>query len=36
MKMATLECLWLKDDGDDPKDQFWIKCGIDYAKRTGF
>ncbi|WP_173634337.1 polymorphic toxin type 44 domain-containing protein [Paramixta manurensis] len=22
--------------GDDPKDQFWIKCGIDYAKRTGF
>jgi len=22
--------------GDDPQDQFWIKCGIDYAKRTGF
>ncbi|MFD3246365.1 polymorphic toxin type 44 domain-containing protein [Rahnella aquatilis] len=22
--------------GDDPKDQFWIKRGIDFAKRTGF
>lgn len=22
--------------GDDPTDQFWIKCGIDYATRTGF
>ena len=22
--------------GDDPVDQFWIKNGIDYAKRTGF
>lgn len=22
--------------GDDPKDQFWIKRGIDFAKRTVF
>ncbi len=22
--------------GDDPKDQGWIRMGIDYAKRTGF
>lgn len=22
--------------GDDPDDQYWIKMGIDYAKRTGF
>lgn len=22
--------------GDDPTDQLWIKCGIDYATRTGF
>lgn len=22
--------------GDDPNDQYWIRAGIDYAKRTGF
>lgn len=22
--------------GDDPRDQFWIKQGIDYAKQHGF
>ena len=27
---------WLKDNGKDSNNQFWIKCGIDYAKRPGF
>jgi len=22
--------------GDDPDDQYWIRAGIEYAKRTGF
>nr|WP_312759283.1 hypothetical protein [Pantoea brenneri] len=22
--------------GDDPGDQYWIRAGIDYAKRAGF
>lgn len=22
--------------GDDPNDQYWIKAGIEYAKRSGF
>ncbi len=34
--MAIPAYLWLKDDGGDSNDQFWIKCGIDYAKRTEF
>lgn len=29
-------CLGNAPYGDDPKDQFWIKQGIDYAKQHGF
>jgi hypothetical protein len=36
IRMAIPAYLWLKDDGEDSKDQFWIKRGIDFAKRTGF
>ncbi len=35
MKIAIPAYLWLKDDGGAPKDHFWLKPGVGYAKRTG-